>query len=216
MGKNNELLDKWNKLAKELDIGANNIYCDLLYSYMHPRREYHTLDYHIGDCLNEFESARTFILQQTDKILELQFSLWFHDVIYKSKSDEEESAICAAETLRKYNKPEKFIDDVSRLILITKHKEIPKKTDEKIIVDIDLSVFGKNSRKFNEYEEKIRREYYYVGQKLFAEKRIEILEKFLDKNRPSIYFTDFFREKYEARARINLERSISKLSTYLK
>jgi len=45
---------------------------------------------------------------------------------------------------------------------------------------------------------------------MFAEARAKILASFLA--RPAIYSTPFFREKYEAQARVNLAKSIAQLA----
>jgi predicted metal-dependent HD superfamily phosphohydrolase len=74
------------------------------------------------------------------------------------------------------------------------------------MVDVDLSILGRDRDRFLEYEEQIRREY---AASVFASKRAEILERFLGRSR--IFSTDWFRQKYEEQARKNLENSISRL-----
>jgi predicted metal-dependent HD superfamily phosphohydrolase len=76
-------------------------------------------------------------------------------------------------------------------------------------VDIDLSILGQPPERFWEYESQIRREYEWVPENVFTEKRAEILQQFL--SRKTIYGTSYFFEKYERQARINLAASIQKL-----
>lgn len=78
------------------------------------------------------------------------------------------------------------------------------------MVDLDLMILGSSEAKFDAYEVGIRQEYAWVSEEDFRFHRAKILQSFLD--RPSIYYTERFREKYEARARANLERSIKKLT----
>ncbi|MDO8740534.1 MAG: hypothetical protein Q7J54_03080 [Candidatus Woesearchaeota archaeon] len=81
--------------------------------------------------------------------------------------------------------------------------------DSRFLVDIDLSYFGKSFEEFSKNTEKIRREYDWVPEEVFKAGRATILEGFFD--RPNIYLIEFFRQKYEAQARKNLERSLAKL-----
>ena len=108
---------------------------------------------------------------------------------------------------------DKIIDRVIRLILTTKHREadLIQRNDEMYIIDVDLSILGKPREEFDEYERNIRKEYEWVSDEQFKENRSAILKRFIA--RPSIYYTDFFREKYEEQAKSNLERSLIQLST---
>ena len=105
--------------------------------------------------------------------------------------------------------PKDFASRTRDLILSTRHDVTPKGIDARVLVDVDLSVFGKSLGEFDEYERNIRREYSWVPEDQFKQGRSAILQMFLD--RDSVYVTDFFRRKYESRARVNLQRSIDKL-----
>ena len=78
------------------------------------------------------------------------------------------------------------------------------------MVDVDLSILGREKNRFFKYEEEIRREYEWVPLSVFVPKRAEILQRFLA--RGHIFSTDWFRQKYEKQARMNLEESISRLT----
>ena len=56
----------------------------------------------------------------------------------------------------------------------------------------------------------IRTEYRHVPTSQFRPGRRKVLTTFLE--RPQIYFTDWFRERYEAPARKNLERALVRLA----
>ena len=96
------------------------------------------------------------------------------------------------------------------MILDTKHTKPPHDTDGALLVDIDLTILGQSWERFEEYERQIRQEYEWVEAKTFAEGRSAMLKSFL--KRPCIYYTNHFGDKYEARARMNLERSITRLT----
>jgi predicted metal-dependent HD superfamily phosphohydrolase len=95
------------------------------------------------------------------------------------------------------------------LVMVTRHRAQPESTDAKILVDIDLSILGAPSERFDEYEGQVREEYAWVPWLLFRRKRRQILEEFIA--RPRIFNTDCFVESHEAQARSNLQRSLEKL-----
>ena len=78
------------------------------------------------------------------------------------------------------------------------------------MVDVDLSILGRERKEFERYERGIREEYRWVPAPMYRRKRLEILHSFL--NRPAIYATEHFRDRYEIRARENLEWAIQGLS----
>jgi len=105
--------------------------------------------------------------------------------------------------------PEDFADVARELILATKHDAIPDGIDAKVLIDVDLSILGRSPDVFDEYERKIRKEYLWIPEYQFRKRRGAILHTFLD--RDPVYLTDFFRKKYESKARENLQRSIEAL-----
>ena len=75
---------------------------------------------------------------------------------------------------------------------------------------MDLSILGKPPEQFWEYERQIRDEYAWEEKTLFAAKRVEILHRFLARER--IYQTELFFQRMEAQARANLRASVQRLS----
>lgn len=194
---------------------AKMIFVDIYGYYNH--RQYHNLE-HIRECLNHLDSLFPGpYIYPAQPPLDLVMAIWFHDVIYdpKRNDNEERSAEFARESLNMMRLP--FIaDKVVELILATKHDGndlvLIKASKEEIdlIIDIDLAIFGQNDRKFDDYEFKIRQEYAHVPDDVFRKKRAEILRTFLDQ--PRIFRTSFFHGRYEEQARANLERSIARLT----
>lgn len=174
--------------------------------YREPHRHYHTLA-HVMDCLDEFDTVKG----QAKDPAALELAIWFHDAVYNSRAgdNEEQSARMATECLCEAQLPEEFIAKVDSFIIATKHHEVTDDPDCSLMVDIDLSILGKSTERFRQYEEQIRREYSWVPLEVFAGKRAEILERFL--RRSQIYRTEIFRTKYEETARRNLHDSINRL-----
>jgi len=201
-----EFVKLWRKMGVKGNPEEAFDFLNRLYS--NPNRYYHNLN-HIKSCLDELNYAKEEGIGKNLNAVE--FATWYHDAIYdtKSKKNEEESALLAYHTCQEAELPLIFAQNVHDLVLVTKHNTTPKNIDEEIITDIDLAIFGKPLREFEKYEEGIRKEYLWVPKDKFKEGRSKILQGFLD--RPTIYCTSFFRERYEKQARINLKNSIEKL-----
>jgi len=195
-------LSTWSNAA---NTDGEQEYTAIIAAYGEKHRAYHNLE-HVKDCLDQLDHIDAKIKQ-----CEIELALWYHDIVYSTRSsrNEEESAKQASQDMNKAGVHSSIIENVKMLILSTKHDYIPAAEDEKILVDIDLSILGRSPEKFHEYESKIRREYEWVPKHIFSKKRIEILQGFL--NRRYIYLTDMFKEKYEIQARQNIIASIAQL-----
>ncbi len=191
----------------------------LLKLYVNKDRHYHNLQ-HIITGLDELKEAQ--YLLDTEELV--KFAWWYHDSIYYTghmseegpvfiKDNEEKSAMLACGVAKEMGMSEDFIKDLEKLILLTKQDKEPESMAGKIIVDVDLSILGKPQEIFDMYEAAIRREYSWVPIEMFRAGRTKILQTFIDKKiRKNIYYTDHFRNKYEDRARKNIERSLFNLS----
>jgi predicted metal-dependent HD superfamily phosphohydrolase len=179
----------------------------LLASYREPHRAYHNLR-HIEDCLGQFEAVRS----EADRPAEIVIALWYHDVVYdpRATDNEERSADRAAEALTQGGAPSGVIDRVRSLILATKHTAVPTEPDAQLLVDIDLSILGREPDVFEQYDGQIRREYAWVEEPTYRAARARVLGQFLV--RPRIYQTESFHTRFEARARRNLARKVEELS----
>lgn len=194
----------WQRVTNSQD--SSSLFADLVKHYSQYGRYYHN-DEHINDCLRKLDVSKHLAVH-SDMV---ELALWFHDVIYdsKAKDNEEQSAVFCANALIKANVPHEVVQSVSTLILITRHTGQPATEDEKLIVDIDLSILGEEQDKFERYERQIRQEYAWVPEEQFRVGRTAVLQGFI--NRKSIYYTDFFQQRYELQARKNLVNSMSAL-----
>lgn len=177
----------------------------LLGCYAEAQRHYHTVQ-HLGEMLHEFAAARG--LARNAPLVEL--AIWFHDAVYDPRAldNEERSAELAVKCLREANADESVGRAVAELVLATKH-HVAATPDQALLIDADLAILGKPGERFAEYERQIREEYAWVPAALFAEKRAEVLQRFLE--RPRIYRTEYFFNRYEVPARANVTEAIERL-----
>ena len=175
-------------------------------AYDEKHRHYHTAQ-HIQECLSTFDQVRDL----ADDASEVEFALWLHDVVYKTRAsdNEEESAKLAVAWLNECGAHRSRRDRVEQLILATRHQGEPATGDEALLIDVDLHVLGADADRYSEYEAQVRREYRWVPRRIFARRRAELLETFLE--RDWLFHTDWFRERLEPRARENVEKAVFRL-----
>lgn len=171
-------------------------------------RRYHTLR-HLESCLLELDEASSL----ARSVAEVELAIWFHDAIYRSRRTDNEarSADWAARFLADHGAAASVVANVREFVMATAHAAANLTGDAALVVDIDLSILGKSTAVYDEFERNVRKEYWWVPRKRFAQARAGILRSFLD--RPSIYHWPQFRERYEAAARVNLARAIRALQT---
>ena len=138
-------------------------------------------------------------------------ALWFHDAVYQpfSNTNEEDSAQWAVDWLTKRGAESAEIKRIESRILATKSHGAARNLDRRYMLDIDLSILGASPKVYDEFESNIRREYKRVPKLIFRRKRKAILEGFL--TRPNIYITDYFQNRLEQQARVNIANAISNL-----
>ncbi len=176
--------------------------------YNEPHRKYHTQQ-HLAECLATFDTVQTLAVHPH----EVALALWFHDAVYEvqpvagAPGNEAQSAQWACRGLTQAGVASPSVARVESLIMATCHTAQPVLPDEQLLVDIDLSILGADPQRFAQYERQIRQEYAHVPDAMFARKRREILSGFLARSR--IYATAYFYDALEARARENLQGSVS-------
>lgn len=177
----------------------------LIENYTYPKRFYHTWK-HIQDCLEELKQLDNF-----NDIDAVKLAIYYHDCIYNpmGTKNEELSAQRAAIDLGALELEDLFISIITKHILLTKHNTTCDYYSGQVIMDVDLAILGKDTETFNHYETNIRSEYISIPTPTYKTERIKILQHFL--NKPSIYQTNFFKAKYEEKARKNLKDNIKML-----
>lgn len=183
-----------------------SLFDELAAAYAEPHRAYHNAR-HINDCLQQLDAARH-LVQQPDLV---EAALWYHDAVYdpRAADNEERSAILAREALQKAGVSGQHLEAIESLILMTRHKATPPTGDATVLVDIDLSILGRDPQTFEEYDRGIRQEYVWVPEQDYRQGRARILSSFLE--RPRLFGTDDFFQRYEQPARRNLERTVQAL-----
>ena len=183
---------------------------DVKESYSDEKRFFHNLEHlHLGyEDINEYADWYVSNVskdpQDTGICME-QIAAWlYHDIVYSVRDaslNERRSADIAKEKLKD---SDLNIELVERIILDTQ-KHIANIEESKLILDIDMASLGYEYDKFLFYRKKALKEYATI----FPENLlIEGVLKFIDatlKN-DSIYHLEYFKNKYEKRAKDNLNR----------
>ncbi|MBA5794042.1 hypothetical protein H1R17_11850 [Flavobacterium sp. xlx-214] len=175
-------------------------------SYSQKNRYYHNL-IHLENMVMELSK----VSKDLNDIDSLLFSVFYHDLIYKStsKDNEEKSAEIAKIRLQKININSEQINKIYNQILATKSHKISNDSDTNYLLDADLSILGKKWNAYETYTKQIRKEYSIYPDYMYHPGRKKILEHFLTFDR--IYKTDYFVEIYEKQARENISREIESL-----
>ena len=144
----------------------------------------------------------------------VDFSIWFHDVIYKStrKDNEKKSAEFSKNVLKSLSLEDQRIEKVYNLIISTQKHQIinTNDADNAYLLDFDLSILGKPWEVYENYIQQIRREYKIYPDFLYKPARKKVLLGFLE--RETLYFTEKYQNLYEQQARKNLKRETDLLT----
>ncbi|MEO1088795.1 MAG: hypothetical protein AAFY88_31580, partial [Acidobacteriota bacterium] len=131
--------------------------------YAEDHRAYHNLR-HITDCLEQLEwAAEAGHADGVDRAA-LGLALFFHDAVYSTITggNEQKSAQLAKERLAAMGATPTLVAKVDRLIMATTHDAEPEGLVEALMIDIDLSILGRDRAAYEVYEHAIRREYRLV------------------------------------------------------
>ncbi|WP_336688037.1 hypothetical protein [Chryseobacterium bernardetii] len=189
------------------DMGLiNTLWREIEAKYTERGRHYHNL-LHLENMFKELDSVKSDIADFTA----ISFSVFYHDIIYNasSKSNEENSALKAAESLTEIGLQQNTITSVSNQILATKFHQKSEDGDTNYLLDADLSILGKDLDTYLAYTKMIRKEYSIYPDFLYKPGRKKVLKHFLDLE--NIFKTDYFKEKYEIQARSNIAAEIQLL-----
>ena len=196
-------IDAWRRVGA---TPPQDLHVQLIGRYSEPHRAYHTLR-HLAECFAALDQTT----HLAERSAEVELALWFHDAIYDTRASdcEEQSARWAEQALTASGADAAIAQRVTDLILLTKHSGIPVGVDARLLIDIDLSILAATAERFAEYELQVRQEYDWVPEAAFRQARKRILASF--RERPCVYGTPWFAERFEARARENLARSLRAL-----
>ncbi len=174
--------------------GAGSTFEALYGRWSAEARRYHNVE-HLVDCLRELDRAGGHDL--------VELALWYHDAIYDASARDNEAR--SAELLLADAKALGI--DAARaaeLVLATAHGSVEPASapDVDLLLDIDLSILGRDSLRFLDFDHGVAEEYAHLPRDAFRVGRAQFLAALL--TRTSLFRTTAFRERYEAAARTNI------------
>lgn len=184
---------------------ANDLWLELFSHYAEPGRHYHTISH-----LENMAAELTPLRPQIDDWDAVLFALFYHDVIYKPTSlqNEAESARFARQRLQAIGFPADRMETCAAMILATK-EHLPASGDTAFLLDADMAVLGAAPDVYRQYADGVREEYSVFPDLLYNTGRKKILRHFLSMDR--IFSTEYFYDRFERRARLNIQDEIDQL-----
>jgi predicted metal-dependent HD superfamily phosphohydrolase len=196
-----DLVDRWTRLAGPRTRALGN---DLVARYAQEHRRYHD------------QAHLTAVLDLVDELAEyaddadaVRMAAWFHDAVYDpERSDNEElSAGLAERMLADTDLAADRIAEVVRLVRLTvTHDPAPGDRNGQVLCDADLAVLAAEPEAYAAYASAVREEYGFVPEELFRQGRAEVLRGLL--GLPALFHTPRGRDRFEARARHNIETEL--------
>ncbi len=203
-----DLQVEWNSLATAsgIEIGlAEHHFDTLCKAYSEPHRHYHTLD-HISQMLLWLSDAGV-------KDSAVLWAAWYHDYVYNpgKKDNEALSATQADLTLSELGVDSSIVTRVVQMIEATKDHKVEGRVDHSVglLLDADMAILGVPEYDYEQYCLAVRAEHKSIPGFLYRRGRKNFLESVLEQEK--IYYSHWFYERFERRARINIEIELSRL-----
>jgi predicted metal-dependent HD superfamily phosphohydrolase len=192
------------RLAGVAASAASAVAAKVIDAYRSPTRAYHGLR-HISHCLWELDQipGEGFDRDATE------LAIWYHDVVYdsKSKTNEHDSAATLRADLVALGST---FDarQVEAMIMASTHAAASDPVDATTatFLDIDLAILGRNAIEYRAYLEGVRLEYAHVPTLAFQYGRKRLLTKFLQ---IALYRTPWFLSRYGMAAKENMKAEIT-------
>ena len=204
----------WDRCRGANGGGAESVFTELDEHYRQPHRYYHSGN-HIDHCLSKMDMAMAEPgASGNPNLLDgIELAIWFHDVIYEpgAADNEQRSADWFAQRATGVLPPN-IISRIEGYIMSTTHHEPPIDEGSKFVVDVDLSGFGLPPALFRRDGDNIRKEFDYMSETEFICGQTKFLKKLL--GRSSIYSTSYFYDRYETRARQNINETIKRYAEW--
>src|SRR5215207_4000437 len=135
--------DHWREIWQKLKApeAPQDVLDALIRAYTSPDRFYHNL-MHIEDCLSIFGQAKHLAAHPE----EVELAIWFHDSVYdpRRNDNEQKSAELASSVIRQAGLSEEIAERISLAIRTTRHDTEVSNKDAQILIDVDLSILGRN------------------------------------------------------------------------
>ena len=184
-------------------------YADLVERHAEPGRAYHVLAH-----ASAVVDAVLAIHGNGDDWATAVLAAWYHDAVYDPRAapgtNEGASAVLARRSLETMGASLSATGEVCRLICLTAdHDPCPGDRNGALLSDADLAVLASDEDGYLAYATAVRAEYAHVDDDAWRVGRRAVLRSLLD--RPRIYRTITGRERWEARARINISSELASL-----
>ena len=189
----------WNRCLLESAMDeSSTIHQNLIDSYSDPQRYYHTLN-HIEHCLSLFDKIRS----EVENPEALELAIWYHDVVYTAGAVDNEQ-LSADQFMARSNGvfDDTLRDTIYRHIMATVHDGSEyENPDTQFMLDIDLASFGQPWPEFIRDSDNLRLEKKDQPDEVFFQNQAVFQNKLF--GQPRFFRSDYFYDKYEARARQN-------------
>ncbi|MCI4566601.1 hypothetical protein [Lysobacter sp. CFH 32150] len=181
-------------------------------AYATPPRAYHNFQ-HVQEVLRHYDAVTAG--PGWTQPAEVYLAVLYHDAIYEAgrRDNETRSAELAVDHIARWL-PDRSLDParVAELIHLTaRHGQFAPGDvdgDAALFLDCDMAILGAEPVTFDAYDRGIAAEYRgHVPGWLFKLNRRRFLKALLARER--IFLSDFFHERLDARARINLRRAVT-------
>ncbi len=212
---------RWRQLCQTIGINDNDAirqeFNRIVVAYGEPHRAYHTAQ-HINECLDLLDwcIGEISTVSPTHAVSDpaLEMALWYHDVVYQPQRSDNEQCSADQATAFLFAHGVASPERIASLIMVTGHLASSKSGKLSVpseltawMVDIDLAILAAPPQRFAQYEAQIRQEYAWVPEAVYRAKRQALLTQFLE--RPTIYQSVVFQQRFEHQAQKNLSSSIS-------
>lgn len=190
----------WQPLSQRLGL-TDGLYERLVTAYSEPHRHYHTLAHVVEmlDCLEE----SSHLARDRDM---LSLAVWFHDAVYDSTAPHGGNEAASADLLTDvYAGP--AAAPAQAIILHSAHHGPSDDADTRLFCDLDLYRLAGSYETFLQHGEDVRREFDWIDDADWAAGRARFMARLQE--RPTIYQTDYWRDRLEAQAQSNIARLLA-------
>lgn len=180
---------------------------ELVAAYADPSRHFHDRR-HLGEVLARLEELAD--AGARFDAVPVQLAAWFHDAVYDCERDAEERSAAWAEHALADLVEGQVVAETARLVRLTEtHDPAEDDANGAALSDADLAVLASEDARYAEYVAGVRREYEHLSDEEWRTGRADLLRALLE--RPRIFRTEPGHERWETRARRNIEGELSTL-----
>lgn len=168
-------------------------------------RRYHGIE-HLVDCLRELDRAAR-VAEVADPA---ELALWYHDAVYEPGGracEDRSAALLEADAAALGIAADAAALAIAAVRATAHATPAPSTPVTDLVLDVDLSILGRDALRFMDYEHAIEEEYAPSSLFAFRHARGRFLAGLLA--RPQIFRTPAFRERYEQRARVQIAQLLA-------